>query len=91
MAIETVARDFTDTRVFVVGLNDLPTHCIHPNDYFGVEQSFDGPRYIIVGPAVSDERIERNIAVLSSRYGVTMPQLVTVRDNQLKRRKAQVI
>ena len=91
MAIETVARDFTDTRVSVVGINDPQAHCSHPSDYLGFAQSFDGPRYIIVGPAVSDERIERNIAVLSSRYGVTMPQLVTVRDNQLKRRKAQVI
>ena len=80
MAIETVARDFTDTRVFAVGLKHLPTHCIHPNDYFGVEQSFDGPRYIIVGPAVSDEKLERNIADLSARFGVTLAQLQAVRE-----------
>ena len=80
MAIETVARDFTDTRVSVVGINDPQAHCSHPSDYLGFAQSFDGPRYIIVGPAVSDEKLERNIADLSARFGVTLAQLQAVRE-----------
>ena len=89
MATETVTRAFTDTRVFVVGINDPRTHCMHPHDYLGMVQDCDGPRYVIVGPHVPNEKLERNILELSSRYGVTLAQLQTVRDLQTKADKAQ--
>lgn len=82
MANKTVARDFSDTRVFVVGTNDPCTHQMHPHDYLGVVQHCDGPRYIIVGPGVSDEKLKRNMPDLSSRYRVTMTQLQAARGHQ---------
>ena len=78
MAIETVARAFSDTRVFVVGTNDPRTHRMHPVDHLGFEQASEGPRYIVVGPGVSDEKLQRNMPDLSSRYGVTLPQLQAI-------------
>ena len=81
MAIETVARDITDTRLFVVETNDPYTHKMHPHDYLGVSQHCDGPRYIIVGPGVSDKKLQLNISDLTN-YGVTLAQLQAVRNHQ---------
>ncbi len=90
MPIDTKARDFSDTRVFVVGVNDPETGCIHPPDYLGVAQSFYGPRFVIVGPDVSDAKLHRNIGDLSSRYKVTLPQLKAIRELQLKQTPERV-
>lgn len=82
MANETLSQAFCDTRVFAIGTNDRRTHCMHPHDYLGVSQLSYGPRYIIVGPGVSDEKLQRNMPELSSRYGVTLAQLQAVRTCQ---------
>ena len=90
MAIETVACDFTDTRVFVVGMNES-MRPFFQRDYLGFSQNFDGPRYIIVGPDVSNEKLQRNIPDLSSCCNVTLTltQLQAVRDQQAEAREAQ--
>ena len=80
---------FSNKRVFVIGTNDPCTHQMHQHDYLGVTQHCDGPRYIIVGPGVSDEKLQRNIADLSSSYGVTLAQLQGVRDSQPELSEAQ--
>ncbi|MDR3453811.1 MAG: hypothetical protein P4L96_13625 [Rhodoferax sp.] len=89
MAIETLPRDFSDTRVFVVGINDRHTHHRHELDDLSYEQAFDGPRYIVIGPAVSDEKLARNFPDLAARFGVTLAQLQAVRDHQAKAGEAQ--
>lgn len=90
MANETVAHDFTDNRLFVVGMNES-MRPFFQRDYLGFSQSFDGPRYIIVGPDVSDEKMQRNLPNLSSCCNVTLtlPQLQAVRDQQAEAREAQ--
>jgi len=82
MATDTLPRDFSDTRVFVVGVNDPRTHQLHELDYLGCEQACDGPRYVVVGPDASNEKMIRNLPDLIARYGVTLPQLQAVRDSQ---------
>ncbi len=82
MADHILPRDFTDTRVFVVGANDPRTHRLHELDHLGCEQACDGPNYIVVGPNVSDDKLLRNLPKLSSRYGVTLAQLQAVRDHK---------
>lgn len=84
MTTNTFHRDFSDARVFVVGVNDPRTHQLHELDYLGCEQTYDGPRYVVVGPEVSDERFLRNLPDLIARYGVTLNQLKAVRDSQLE-------
>ena len=84
MANQTVPRDFSDDRVFVVGASDPLTHRLHGPSYLGFEQTCDGPRYIVVGPDVSDEKLIRNLPHLSDRYGVSLAQLQAARQTQGK-------
>lgn len=83
MAIETVTRYFSDTQVFLVGVNDPRTHRLHGTDHLGCEQSCDGPCYVVVGPDVSNEKLLRNLPTLAARHGVTLPQLQAMRDSQM--------
>lgn len=80
--INTLRRDFSDERVFVVTTSDPRTHRMHALDHLGLEQSCDGPRYVVVGPAVSNEKLMRNQPELTRLYGVTLAQLQAVRDQQ---------
>jgi hypothetical protein len=84
MAIETVPRDFSDARVFVVGVNDPRIHSVHGLDHLGYEQDCDGPSYVVVGPDVSDEKLLRNLPALAARHGVTLTQLQAMRDTQME-------
>lgn len=84
MTTNTIHRNFSDARVFVVGINDPRTHQFHELDHLGCEQAFEGPRYVVVGPDVSDERFIRNLPDLIARYGVTLHLLKAVRDSQLE-------
>lgn len=83
MAIETVPRDFSDARVFVVGVNDPRIHRLHRTDHLGCEQSCDGPSYVVVGPDASDAKLLRGLPTLAARHGVTLPQLQAMRDSQM--------
>ena len=66
---------FSDTRVFVSQATDP--------DRFVSMQHHDGPTHIVVGANISDERLQRNLPSLSSRYGVTLVQLEQARDGVL--------
>ena len=74
--------DFSDKRVFVVGTADQRVARHHEANYLGVEQTFDGPTFVVVGPSVSDEKLRRNIDSLASRFDVTLEQLRAAADGQ---------
>lgn len=71
--------DFCDQRVFVVNTMAHTSCVVMPRTYLGVHQQCDGPRYVMVGPDVPDDKLLRNLPVLAARYGVTLRQLKAAR------------
>lgn len=72
---------FTDKRVFMVP-HEQPSQGV-PLDYIGSSQSCDGPTYIHIGVALTDEQLQ---AVWESRRRfpmITLNQLRMVRDRKV--------
>lgn len=80
-------RDFSDPRVFAVSASysDRNSALACGPDSFIDHQPHDGPAYIVVGSAVPDERLMRNLVKLNERYGVTLRQLQDARGGALVR------
>ncbi len=67
-----MVKAFTDTRVFVCQATD-------PNSFVELQEC-SGPRYIMVGANVTNERLQRHAPEISRRYGVTLEELQQARD-----------
>ncbi|WP_146186272.1 hypothetical protein [Limnohabitans sp. WS1] len=72
-------QDFADGRVFVISAGDSRNPLVCADDHFGVQQAADGPTFVVVGQAVTDQRLQQSLPDLR-RYGVTLEQLQQARD-----------
>jgi hypothetical protein len=72
-------HDFSDGRAFVIPAGDSRNPMVCADDYLGVQQAADGPTFVVVGSAVSDQRLAQSLPRLE-RFGVTLAQLMNARD-----------
>lgn len=72
-------QDFADGRVFVVPAGDSRYPMVCADDHFGLHHAADGPRYIVVGCGVNDQRLVQSLPKLA-QLGVTLEQLQQARD-----------
>lgn len=72
-------QDFADGRVFVIPAVDSRNPLVCADDHLGVQQAADGPTFVVVGSAVTDQRLQQSLPSLE-RYGVTLEQLQHARD-----------
>lgn len=68
--------DFSDRRTFLVRHDDPRLMKTYPLSACGMEQSFDSPIWLIVGPLASGERC----AKLASRYNLSTSEVTSFRD-----------
>lgn len=74
-----MAHDFSDGRAFVIPAGDSRNPMVCADDHLGVQQAADGPTFVVVGRAVTDQRLAQSLPKLA-HLGITLEQLTTARD-----------
>lgn len=60
-------QDFSDGRAFVIFAGDSRNPLVCADDHLGVQQAADGPTFVVVGRAVTDQRMTANMPAIIKR------------------------